>query len=412
MRGGLGAARLVLSRLAAETRLALSGVARYYRSEPLSRHLERLRREVFGSARRGHAVYALVVLALFSFAVWDRFLIPLAGAPYFKPGPSFEVVGFFENGAGGLFGDSLPALERTAGLYDTVSPFWYSINGRGDLVGDGYRPEVVRFASSRGLRVTPLVSNYKGEADHSAAVVTDPTARRRAVENLAALTDKRGYDGLVIDFELLPAGAKSGFALFAADLAQALHARGRTLAIAVFPDVELPPEVSGFFDYQALGRAADRIVMMAYDRHWPATGVGPISPEPWAEASLDSLLRYVPASKVLLGIGTHAYDWPVDEATGLVEYLPTAAALERAAAFGATATYDQVSRQTSLAYQDEAGRWRVIWIEDAPHVADKVALARSRGLGGIAIWRLGFSEPAAETALAQGLGRSPDRRGR
>ncbi len=382
-------------------------VVREYRGLSLGRVGRRLSREVAGSPTLGRAVYALVVLSWSAFIVWGRFLVPLSTSPYFRLEERFQAVAFFENGSGSEFPDSLPALQRYVRLFDVVSPFWYSVGPTGEVAGDGLRSEVVAVARSGGLKVIPLVSNLKAGPGNSLDAIGTEDARARTVGNLVALAAARGYDGLNLDFELLPPEARPSFAAFVTSLATALHARGQTLTVSVFPDVEVPPAVSGFLDYRAIGQAADFVVLMAYDLHWLATGPGPVAPLPWVEASLDSLLKYVPARRVILGIGTHAYDWPTTPGSGRAEYLTTRTALQRASAAGSTMRRDPASRQSAFAYTSEVGALREVWVQDAAHVVDKVELARRRGLRGVAVWRLGFSEDGALEEFGRAIGRSP-----
>lgn len=400
-------AREAEQRLRAAYRAWLESVRREYGGLTADRVKDRIRREVLANPQRGRALYVLAVLAWFSFVVWSRIIVPMATIPYARPDLGFQVIGYFENGAGGLFVDSLPALEERGRLLDAIVPFWYSVAPDGSLVGDGYREEVMRAARVRGLRVVPMVSNLKDGAGNTLDAVRDPEARRRAVQALAALTVERDFDGLNLSFSLLPPEGRDAYSQFVRELAGALHARGRALWVTVFPDVDLPEAVHGFLDYRAIGQAADLVILPAFDRHWTLTDPGPLSPRPWVEASLDSLLRHVPARKVILNIGTHAYDWPVDSRQGITEYLPTYGALERAAAAGAEIRLEPESGQSYFDYRGLAGITRRVWLQDAQHLADKTALARRRGLRGVAVWRLGFSEEGALEELGRALGRGP-----
>jgi len=396
----------ILARVRPAVRSWSAAVRREYSGLTLREAGRRVAREVAGSRHRRGAAWALVVTAWFALVVWARILVPLATTPYFFPAQRFTVLGFFENNAGGYFGDSLSALQQAPkNLFNSIAPFWYEVKADGQVEERGFRPEVVSFARSRGIRVVPMVSNAKATAGNSLGAISDPGLRRRVVDGLVAVAVDRGYDGLHITFALLPPEGRDSFTRFVEELASALHSVGRILSVSVFPDVGLPPEVSGFYDYRAIGAAADQVVLQVFDRHWTNTEPGPISPLSWAEASLDSLLGHVPAGKVVLGIGAHAYDWPEDPDLGLAEYLPTSAALRRAELVGAEVEFDPVSRQRTYTYEGSTGVNRVVWLQDAGHLADKVSLARSHGLAGVALWRLGFTEEGALETLARALGR-------
>lgn len=403
--------RTIRRRLGRWVRSLAAATRREYGGLDLVEIARRLRREVFGNPLAGRALYGLTVTAWAAFIVWGRFLVPLATAPYFRPETRFQVIGFFENGTGPQFVDSWPTFQRYADLFDVVSPFWYSVDSSGKIVGDGYRPEVVNLARSRGIRVIPLVTNLKQSSGNGFDAIRTASARAKTVENLSNLVAARDYDGLNLGYELLPPEARESYSAFVTALGGALRGQGRTLLVSVFPDVEVSPAVSGFFDYRAIGRAADGIILLVYDLHYSATDPGPVAPLPWAEAGVDSLLGYVSPGKVILGVGSYAYDWPTASENGIAEYLSAATALARAQAEGVPVHLDPASRQSFFTYVSATGIKREVWLQNAQHLADKAALARAKGLSGLAVWRLGFSEDGALDLLAETLGRRIDRAG-
>lgn len=382
-------------RTIAFARVWWDAVRREYRGLSPERVWAGVRREVFENRRLKAAVYVLVVTTWVLAVVWSRLLVPLDMPPFFRPAGGLHVIGFFENESGGFFGDSLPSLKENPSLFDTISPFWYSVGPDGTVSEKGYRDEVVDFARSRGIRIVPLVTNLKEGPGNGMAVVTEPDLRAQVVTRLADLTVDRGFDGLDMGFQLLPQEARDGYSTFINELAEALRARGKRLTVSVFSDIDLPAAVSGFIDYSAIGRSADLVVLQAFDRHWTLTPPGPIAPLPWVEASLERLTRLVPASKIVLNIGAHAYDWPEDRAEGIPEYLPTEAALRRAALTNSEVEYYESARQSFYTYRGTTGIGRVVWVQDARHLVDKVQLARRHRLAGVALWRLGFTEPGA-----------------
>ena len=56
--------------------------------------------------------------------------------------------------------------------------------------------------------------------------------------------------------------------------------------------------IPAVYDYAALGRAADRVRVMAYDEHNCFTGRGPVSSLPWVRQVVAYTLENIPASKV------------------------------------------------------------------------------------------------------------------
>ena len=71
-------------------------------------------------------------------------------------------------------------------------------------------------------------------------------------------------------------------------MTEALHARGYLVTV----DVPMNDEA---YDYEAIGRIADAVVLMAYDQHWATSAPGPIAARAWFEDGLDEAARAHPS---------------------------------------------------------------------------------------------------------------------
>ncbi|HEY3315374.1 MAG TPA: glycosyl hydrolase family 18 protein [Bacillota bacterium] len=324
-----------------------------------------------------------------------------------------EVMAFYENGdtsgtsgAQGpgdneqTFVDSFPALKDNAASIDIVTPFWFSVGGDGSVTTAKPVSEVQDFAKKNKVQVWALVNNAKPGDQVAGAVLTDPTARANAIKNIEGIADKYGYDGIFIDFQLIPPKSGPQLTAMVRQLAKDLHAKKKKLGVALFPKIDVSPDVSGAYDYAALGKEADAVLLMAYDRHYESSPPGPVSPLPWVETNLKSTLKSVPAKKVLLAIGTYGYDWP---AGGNGEYLATRVALNRAKANGATVKRDSASGQPYFTYTKD-GLAHEVWFQDAEAFRQRAALAKKYKLRGVGVWRLGFEEPGFWKVIAEAIG--------
>ena len=367
-----------------------------------------------GAGARRPVALAMAGLLLLSSALSG--CARLGCTPAKKPLASsrLEVVGFYENGdtqgQGGVQGpgdneqtfvSSFPALRDNADLIDIISPYWYSVDADGNINTAKPDPDVVKFARDKKIAIWALVNNSKTGSAPAGGVLSDPDTRANAIKNIVDIADKGGYEGIFLDFQLIPPKSGADLTAMVRDLAKALHAKKKKLGVALFPKIDVSPEVSGAYDYGALAKASDMVLLMAYDRHYESSSPGPVSPLPWVEANLKYALKTVPASKLVLGIGTYGYDWPVGGGNG--EYIATRVALARADKYGATVNRDSTSGQPYFTYTVN-GQQHEVWFQDAKAAGQRIDLAKRYKLRGVGIWRLGFEEPGFWKVINEAIG--------
>ena len=177
------------------------------------------------------------------------------------------------------------------------------------------------------------------------------------------------------------------------------------------PDGEHPPLYdadetadTGFwvYDHGAIAEVVDRIRIMAYDY---STGEpGPIAPLAWVEQAIEGTKKAVADdSKLVLGVPMYGYNWVVaTEGT----CSPTA---EGRTGVTARSVDDLIARRGATPVRDVAsGEWtftydlevtdgattctqtREVHYVDADGARARIDLARDAGLGGVALWALGY----------------------
>jgi spore germination protein len=296
-------------------------------------------------------------------------------------------------------------------LIDELSPVWYQVGAAGDgsLVRYSGACDVtlITEAHDSGALVLPLVNNaYGGVFDPAlvSAVLHDPALR---AAHITALVDEMlacGYDGIDIDYESLGGMAdREAFSLFVEELAAALHAQGRLLAVTVHPKTAEPGNWAGpqAQDWARIGAAADRLRVMAYGYHWEGSGPGPIAPLFWMEDVVRFARRQVEPHKVYLGLHLYALDWSAAGTTARtwegVQPLAAAPGAERQ--WVDQQGWRQTVAEPRLIYTAD-GVQHEVWYADGTSIAVRLSMVRRYGLGGVAFWRLGGEDPACWTALS------------
>lgn len=328
------------------------------------------------------SVLLLIILCAVALAV-------ASCGPLRKPlfGPRLETMAFYEKGWSDLtFG--YPSLTRHYRDLSTVMPFWYSIDPSGRVVPARHsqEPRAVSFLRrQRRLRLLPLVTNLEGND----AMLTDQRVGDRSIENIISLVRQEGYDGVVIDFQLIPPRDRDALTSFVGRLSTRLKGEHKLLGVTAFPKVGVPADVSGAYDYPALANRVDYLFLMTYDHSSETTEPGPVAPVGWVEDNVKYALNQgVPPKKLVITLAAYGYDWA---APGQGESLGLREIMARANTAGAEVLWDDASQSPHFTYWD-GGQQHSVWFENGFSAAQRVALARDYGLRGVAIWRLGFED--------------------
>jgi spore germination protein len=290
-------------------------------------------------------------------------------------------------------------IQQNADLLDEINFFWYTLGAGGSIDGGIMAAEAVQAARDAGLRVVPSIVNGGFDAQRVSLVVNDPARRTQHIQDILALIDANGYDGIDIDYESLNPADRDPFSLFIEELAAALHAEGKWLSIAVHAKTDDAGAWSGAAaqDWARLGAAVDAFKIMTYDFHNGASEAGPIAPLDWVDAVLSYAATVVPPEKTWMGIPVYGYNWTGSAA----QSLNWRKAMQLAEQQGAQPQRDPASGELWFSFSDGQ---HTVWFNDGETMAGRLALLAEKHptVAGIAIWPLGGEDPANWTAIHQG----------
>jgi len=294
------------------------------------------------------------------------------------------------------------SLEAHAGAMTLLAPQCYGLDRAGTVHGQipaGLAEAVVR----ADLPLMPLVTNSGFDRATAHALLHNSRAQACAVQHLAEIAARDQSVGWQLDIENIAPADKPAYSQFVTRVAARMHREHRLLSVAVVPrfsDVYPDNTAPGFhtgewgaaFDFRKLGRAADFLVIMAYDQHTPLTPPGPVAGYDWVKAILDYAVRRVPPSKLVLGVPLYGREW-VETSQGtsarslgykdLKPYLEDPAGVR---------TWDDLYR-TAWFQLREGQTVRTAWFDDARSLLEKLKLVQLYHLRGYAAWRLGEEDP-------------------
>ena len=282
--------------------------------------------------------------------------------------------------------DAKPAASLSANLdrIDLFSPYWFTLRGDGSLGSrESGRDALTAKVQDQGHLVIPLINKTSDDTP-----LVDSGVRRKAVDNIYRLLVDNDYDGVNIDFEGMEPYTRAGVTAFMEELWAKLKPAGLLVTMAVPAKWSADDSTNDFaacFDYAALGRVVDYLVIMTYDQHAGWSGPGPVADINWVRDTVEYTLTVVPPAKVLLGLGGYGYDW----SDGRCLEVEAATAPAEAAQRGATLEWDATAKVPYYVYYSAGGAKHEVWYENSYSVDHKIALVNEYGLGGVALWVLG-----------------------
>lgn len=327
--------------------------------------------------------------------------------------------------------DSAGEISRRAGSMREVSPFWFNVTGVDRIEVDVNAAEKLTkkfMKRTRDALVVPSIVDHLGPGE-MAAILADPATRQRHIEAIVEFVRDGKYDGIDVNYEQFAFAdgrdswetTRPNWVSFITELADRLHQDGRTLTVSV-PVVYDADQTSNsgywVYDYGAIVEHVDHIRMMAYD--YSVAEPGPIAPLDFVRRAINGAIKATGRpEKLVLAVPAYGRNWPLST-TGTcpspdaekdisVPGKTTVTArsvddlIERR---NATPVYDPVTAEWSFEYELEISdgtttcvQTRQVHYVDADGVRARMDLAIDAGLGGVALWALGFDDDAVWDAI-------------
>ena len=336
----------------------------------------------------------------------------LRGDPYVQAGQTLVITYQGEKlGAAYTNGYAYPfirpsLLRSTLPYMSQLTPFTYGIGASGGLLP---LDDSQLLAQARSLGAVPLMhlSTLTEEdtfsSQRAVEVLTDLPRQRALLEEVMETISAKGYRGLDVDFEYIPAAQREDYAAFIRALRLRLAPLGLPVVAALAPKTYAaqPGLLYEAHDYALLGAAADYVLLMTYE--WGYTYGPPmaVAPLPNVRQVLDYAVTVIPREKIYLGIPYYGYDWPLPFRQGetRARSISNQTAVTLALEERAEIQYDETAQSPWFCYTAGDGAVHEVWFEDARSLAAKLGLIREYGLHGAGYWSLMRPYPQGWTLL-------------
>lgn len=287
---------------------------------------------------------------------------------------------------------------RTNNSVNIVSPSYFDLDDDGNLkITSLLSSNFIKEMHANGIRVVPFLSNHWDREKGIKALKN----RDQLVDDIIDAIETYDLDGINIDIENVTPEQKNMYTDLVKQLRQGLPAdKEVSVAVAANP-YGWTGGWHGSYDYHELGKYADYLMIMAYDESFYGSKPGPVASHNFVEASIQYALKYVPASKIVLGISFYGRYW--NEELGIAgNGIHLTKIKEIMETYETKVTYYENYQAPKVEFTVKKGDPLVyvfndplkpgtytIWYENNDSIKDKLMLVQKYNLKGTGNWSLG-----------------------
>lgn len=290
-------------------------------------------------------------------------------------------------------------VNSAADYLTYITPFSYNVNEDGTLttLNDEVIIKVAKAHRTVAMLCISNISEGGFNTELIGRILNNKALQQTLINNVVATINAKGFAGVIVDFERIPAEDRDNYNNFLRALVAKLHEQNYLVATALAPKTSgnQPGPWYEAHDYRAHGKIVDFVIIMTYEWGWsggPPRAVAPINE---VLKVLDYAVTVIPRNKIMMGVPFYGYDWtlPFVEGGKFAEAMGNQEAVERAEKYGAEIKYDFIAQTPYYNYYDNSGIEHVVWFEDARSMKAKYNVVKQYHLRGVSYWVLGNPFP-------------------
>ena len=284
-------------------------------------------------------------------------------------------------------------IQRDKNSINTVAPSYFDLDENGNLKLNHIDEKLISLLHGENIKITPFLSNHWDREKGRNAL----HHQEQLVNDLITAVKKYQLDGINIDLENLTKEDREAYSSFVSELRRKMPS-DKVLSVAVAAN---PAGISdgwqGSYDYQALSKVVDYLVIMAYDEHFEGGESGAVAGISFFEKSIQYALSQVSNQKIVVGVPFYGRYWKEGEEIG--GYGITTKKIEEwINRYHSVVTYDSQTEsvKTVINIEEETVSGRkltpgeyIFYYEDQTSMQKKIELVKQYDLKGIAAWSLG-----------------------
>lgn len=297
---------------------------------------------------------------------------------------------------------------QTSGTNDSlnvISPNYFDITDQGKLnVNWTLQSAFITEMHRRGIKVVPFLSNHWNKT----AGINALNNKEQLVNDIVAAINAYHLDGVNVDIEGVGHEYRDAFTEFVKLLRSKIPSQKElSVSVAANPN-HWKTGWHGFYDYKALSKYANYLMIMAYDETWeaPDSPIGAVASLGFAERSIQYAINLgVPKNKIVIGLPFYGRIWKLDGPT-LENQVITGKGISMNKVeplvdqFNGAYRFDEKSQTPYAEFTIPKGKSTflgstkltegryVVWYENERSIKSKLRLPMKYGINGTGSWSL------------------------
>jgi cellulose synthase/poly-beta-1,6-N-acetylglucosamine synthase-like glycosyltransferase/spore germination protein YaaH/peptidoglycan/xylan/chitin deacetylase (PgdA/CDA1 family) len=282
--------------------------------------------------------------------------------------------------------NSFASLEKNIGKINLIIPEWFFLDSTTGRLRIDIDSKSLAVMKSSGVKIMPILTNNINKIFRGALVkeiLKNKTKSDLLINDIIEALKQNNFAGINIDFEELDSDDDKPLVAFQKDLYEKLHAQNFIVTQDVIP-------FNDDYNFKALEKYNDYLILMAYDEHHSDGESGPIGGQKWIEAAVGKITDVVPANKVILAMAAFGYDWTL-KSKSEAKAMTYQEAISNAKEHDSNVYFDNTTYNLHYQYYDEDqdDSLHEVHFTDAATTFNTLRFATESKLAGTSIWRLG-----------------------
>ncbi len=259
--------------------------------------------------------------------------------------------------------------------FTDICYFSATIDNSGNLIGD-ITPPVLSINGEIPFRLHLVISELNNYSRMHYVLKPKSSARKKLIADITQAAKR--YDGVQIDFESVPSDDGWHFQLFLRDLKKRMPKKIISVALPARRST-----VNDAYNYPAIARIVDRVIIMAYDQHYSTSKPGPVAAKSWSRAVAEFSISKIPPKKLIMGLPLYGRAWQEKRYDKALRFSHIENII---------ANYNIIKSEDDeygMRFEFEVPVRVIGYYETAASVMAKLKMYASLGITGVSFWRIG-----------------------